>query len=37
MGEMRKVGVRCPTVSGQGSNRIFAGKDGGTSDGEQKS
>jgi hypothetical protein len=31
------IAMRCPGVSGQGSNRIFAGKDGGTSDGEQKS
>jgi hypothetical protein len=28
--------LRCPAVSGQGSNRIFAGKDGGSSDGEQE-
>jgi hypothetical protein len=31
------VEMRCPGVSGQGSNRIFAGKDGGSNVGGQES
>jgi hypothetical protein len=31
------ISLRCPGVSGQGSNRIFAGKDGGSNVGGQES
>jgi len=37
LGVSKTVALRCPGVSGQGSNRIFAGKDGGSNGGEQES